>query len=44
MKKILLLPVFLFAFLANIMAQDPAVAETKAAPKQKLLVRVLYNL
>ncbi|MBK8785820.1 MAG: hypothetical protein IPN43_04815 [Chitinophagaceae bacterium] len=42
MKKILLLPVFLFAFLANIMAQDPAVAETKAAPKQKF-TRAVFN-
>ena len=42
MKKILLLPVFLFAFLSNIMAQDPAVAETKAAPKQKF-TRAVFN-
>jgi hypothetical protein len=42
MKKILLLPVFLFAFLVNTMAQDSAVAETKAAPKQKF-TRAVFN-
>ncbi len=42
MKKILLLPVFLIAFLVNTMAQDSAVAETKAAPKQKF-TRAVFN-
>jgi hypothetical protein len=42
MKKILLLPVFLFAFLVNTIAQDSAVAETKAAPKQKF-TRAVFN-
>ncbi len=42
MKKILLLPVFLFAFLVNTMAQETAVAETKAAPKPKF-TRAVFN-
>ncbi|MEP7237140.1 MAG: DUF5777 family beta-barrel protein [Ferruginibacter sp.] len=42
MKKILLLPVFLFAVLVNTMAQDSATAEIKEAPKQKFS-RAVFN-
>ncbi len=42
MKKILLLSVFLSAFLVNTMAQETTVAETKAAPKQKF-TRAVFN-
>lgn len=42
MKKILLLPVFILAFLMNMMAQDAPAAETKQAPKQKF-TRAVFN-
>jgi Membrane bound beta barrel domain (DUF5777) len=42
MKKILLLPVFVFAFLVNTMAQDSASAAIKEAPKQKF-TRAVFN-
>lgn len=42
MKKILLTPVFLFALLANVMAQDSAVAAVKEAPKPKF-ARAVFN-
>ncbi|MFM6926324.1 MAG: DUF5777 family beta-barrel protein [Ferruginibacter sp.] len=42
MKKILSLTVFLLALFINTMAQDPAVAEKKQAPKQKF-TRAVFN-
>jgi hypothetical protein len=42
MKKILLLPVFILAFLMNTLAQDAPAAETKQAPKQKF-TRAIFN-